>query len=99
MGKEENPEVLAKLSTYLDLSSHDLGTIWTCPICSRSVWRKRIKGPDDGNFPDDYDYTLYENDADFLLRIITHICTHISRPSLNTSQIAFDSDGGGNEPV
>lgn len=54
-----------------------LGEEWRCPACSGVIERKTLRKPDEGGFPDDYDYTLYENDGDFLLSIINHVCTHI----------------------
>lgn len=51
-------------------------TFWTCP-CGYKVHRSVIRQPREGSFPDDYDYTVYQSNDDFLLKIIEHLCTHI----------------------
>jgi len=60
-----------------------LGKEWRCPACSGVVKRKILREADDGVFPDDYDYTVYENDGDFLLSIINHVCIYHGVPAVD----------------
>lgn len=52
---------------------------WKCPVgnCETVIKRKQIRGTDEGAFPDDYDYTLWESDFDFLMRVIEHLAYDI----------------------
>ena len=48
---------------------------WRCTVmnCGAVIKRKLLRKADDGRFPDYYDYTLWESDFDFLMRVITHL--------------------------
>jgi len=56
---------------------------WSCPVmnCETVIKRKQLRGPDEGAFPDDFDYTIMEDDGSFLLRIINHLA-HDMRPKI-----------------
>lgn len=59
-------------------NSVELGKMWICPECGIAVGRKLLREANEGKFPQDYDYTTYESDGDFLLRIIDHRFTHVA---------------------
>lgn len=50
---------------------------WSCPVCGDRVDRELIREAEDGSFPQDYDYTMYESNTSFLLKIIEHVCVHL----------------------
>jgi len=52
---------------------------WSCPVCGDIVERRLLRGPDEGPFPDDHDYTLHESNLNFLFRIIDHLLYHIHK--------------------
>ena len=62
---------------HINHLSLELGKSWPRPKCGNVIPRKLLKQPDEGTFPDSYDYTIYESDGDFTLRIINHLATHI----------------------
>lgn len=65
-------------SDKIAVDSLKLGKAWTCPQCSEVLERVIINKADEGRFPEDYDYTIYESDADFMLTIIEHVTTHLT---------------------
>jgi len=65
-------------SDKISQDSRKIGNTWECPQCSEVLERVILNKADEGRYPEEYDYTEYESDFDFLLTIIDHVCGHLT---------------------
>lgn len=76
----EHEKPIDSTKIQVDMISHgklDRMASWPCPLCGKKVERKLLRSAEEGKFPEDYDYTFYASNANFLLRIIEHLGSHI----------------------